>query len=475
MAYSLGQLASAVGKGGGDLPAIRARLASGAGPNDEAEFSANWSPLCVAAASDRPEAINALCDAGASVGWVHPDLGSLALHVAAEKGATGAIRALVRRGASLDARRLRGETALHAAVVAVKPASVRALLTLGADPSCCNAKGNTPADVARVLAQLPSKRETGAAAGGAVIGAAGGVGVAALAVGGVAALTPGPGLVAAILCGMTLGSRAAAGAPPKPPKVLDAQKVRHNMESMTVLRNVDGHTTASQEQVLGLLVSPTASVVLATARQCARADRALLPGTRLRVEPYGEGIYERWEPRAVGGNRHFIRFRRGDGAAAEPVTLQRRTTRYSVLPPVDPELCLAHQRLAFVLGAHSELHSLLPCDVLRSICDELRPPPQSLANEAFLSRAAVRHAEPVPETVIEAKTGRIIRRGRAQKKAVFRGTKTKSNSQAEGPQDEDGVDGALIAELGEAQASGDDAALAAAIAKINAGVRCAQV
>jgi len=244
---------------------------------------------------------------------------------------------------------------------------------------------------------------------------------------------------------------------------------------MTVLRNVDGHTTASQEQVLGLLVSPTASVVLATARQCARADRALLPGTRLRVEPYGEGIYERWEPRAVGGNRHFIRFRRGDGAAAEPVTLQRRTTRYSVLPPVDPELCLAHQRLAFVLGAHSELHSLLPCDVLRSICDELRPPPQSLANEAFLSRAAVHHAEPVPETVIEAKTGRIIRRGRAQKKAVFRGTKAKSNSQAEGPQDEDGVDGALIAELGEAQASGDDAALAAAIAKINAGVRCAQV
>ena len=118
---------------------------------------------------------------------------------------------------------------------------------------------------------------------------------------------------------------------------------------------------------------------------------------------------------------------------------------------------------------------LLPCDVLRSICDELRPPPQSLANEAFLSRAAARHAEPVPETVIEAKTGRIIRRGRAQKKAVFRGTKAKSNSQAEGPQDEDGVDGALIAELGEAQASGDDAALAAAIAKINAGVRCAQV
>jgi hypothetical protein len=49
----------------------------------------------------------------------------------------------------------------------------------------------------------------------------------------------------------------------------------------------------------------------AHASRCGLADQAILPGTRLRVGQLGEGVYERFEKRKIGANRHHIRFASG--------------------------------------------------------------------------------------------------------------------------------------------------------------------
>ena len=63
------------------------------------------------------------------------------------------------------------------------------------------------------------------------------------------------------------------------------------------------------------------------ARRCGLADTALPPGTRLRVDPRGDGTYARFEKKTFGPNAHFVRF---DGTEAEqPVRL--KASRRSVL------------------------------------------------------------------------------------------------------------------------------------------------
>ena len=42
-----------------------------------------------------------------------------------------------------------------------------------------------------------------------------------------------------------------------------------------------------------------------------KADEALAAGTRLRVSPHGEGVYERFERSTFGANDHYIRFDSG--------------------------------------------------------------------------------------------------------------------------------------------------------------------
>jgi ankyrin repeat protein len=51
--------------------------------------------------------------------------------------------------------------------------------------------------------------------------------------------------------------------------------------------------------------------IAAHARRCGLADQAILPGTRLQVGELGEGVYESFEKRTFGANRHHIHFASG--------------------------------------------------------------------------------------------------------------------------------------------------------------------
>ncbi len=57
--------------------------------------------------------------------------------------------------------------------------------------------------------------------------------------------------------------------------------------------------------------SRIAATIAVQARERAIRDHALVPGTRLRIAPHGEGVYERWEKSVLGSNNHFIRFASG--------------------------------------------------------------------------------------------------------------------------------------------------------------------
>jgi hypothetical protein len=70
-----------------------------------------------------------------------------------------------------------------------------------------------------------------------------------------------------------------------------------------------------------------------------QADEALLPGTRLRVLPYGEGVYERFEWSALGANRHYIRF--DDSDRTEKIAL-KVVCLLCLLLPLPPLRLLPH-------------------------------------------------------------------------------------------------------------------------------------
>lgn len=60
-----------------------------------------------------------------------------------------------------------------------------------------------------------------------------------------------------------------------------------------------------------------------------RADMALTAGTRLRVYPHGEGVYERFERNRFGVNNHYIRF---DTGGTQKVALKKlRPQEWAVL------------------------------------------------------------------------------------------------------------------------------------------------
>ena len=74
-------------------------------------------------------------------------------------------------------------------------------------------------------------------------------------------------------------------------------------------------------------------------RQCGLADAALPPGTRLRVNPRGDGAYLRWERQRFGANTHFVRFDGPERAAEQPVQLKSLgRAAWSVLPYLTVEL-----------------------------------------------------------------------------------------------------------------------------------------
>ena len=68
------------------------------------------------------------------------------------------------------------------------------------------------------------------------------------------------------------------------------------------------------------------------ARDSGLADAALPPGTRLRVDPHGDGTYARFERSLFGASAHLVRFD-GGGQAEQPIELKGLApSAWSVLP-----------------------------------------------------------------------------------------------------------------------------------------------
>ncbi|RWR78916.1 ankyrin repeat, PH and SEC7 domain-containing protein [Cinnamomum micranthum f. kanehirae] len=115
-----------------------------------------WTPLHVAATSDREDVMATLIQENAredddNKGGVdcRDKEGRTPLHLAASKGAVQCARMLVEAGASRNATSNDGRTALFRAAANGHLEMVRLLLDVGADPTINNNHGRSPLDVAR--------------------------------------------------------------------------------------------------------------------------------------------------------------------------------------------------------------------------------------------------------------------------------------------------------------------------------------
>ena len=141
---------------GGDLEAVRARLLSGADPNDPSEFYDGaaapldrCSPLYCAAFDGGAAIVAALCEGGADREW-RSTTGDTALQQAAYSGRVDVVKQLVRYAADVNARDRDGATALHHAAEIGNAAPVRALVACGADPTLRDNSGRRAAEVAEL-------------------------------------------------------------------------------------------------------------------------------------------------------------------------------------------------------------------------------------------------------------------------------------------------------------------------------------
>ena len=117
---------------------------------------------------------------------------------------------------------------------------------------------------------------------------------------------------------------------------LGADASLHNEQGKTALEVAEEN--GKHETAQPLRDPDTEGVRLRSqARDNGLADAALPPGTRLRVDPHGDGTYTRFEKKTFGANAHFVRF---DGTEAEqPVQLKGLApAAWSVLPPPTVEL-----------------------------------------------------------------------------------------------------------------------------------------
>ena len=130
----------------GNHDAIRALCEGGADGNKPAK-PGQHGPLHFAADA---QVVALLFDCGALV-WSANSYGSQALHYAAGDNRTGAIEALIGRGADPNARDNKGHGPLHMAARSGAPEAARVLLAGGADPNAATARlGNTPLHEAAV-------------------------------------------------------------------------------------------------------------------------------------------------------------------------------------------------------------------------------------------------------------------------------------------------------------------------------------
>lgn len=144
----------------GDVAGIDLALRLGACVNDQTH---RLTPLMVAAAKDRADAVRALVAGGADVNQCvrgHA-LVETALHLAAARGRVRAIRALVATGADLECTDHSMRTPLQVAAGRADARTVAELLSLGADvgysngdPMACMAATRTDPHAAGVLSAL---------------------------------------------------------------------------------------------------------------------------------------------------------------------------------------------------------------------------------------------------------------------------------------------------------------------------------
>ena len=143
---------------GGDAKTISALLKKGA--RVDAVDEDGWTPLLWAASSGGPESIEALLDGGASIGAVTRKEREAALTLASKWNQAATVQALLKRGASIEARDDISWTALMWASLQGRADVVAVLLDAGASFQAVDADGNTPlmlaasrgrADVVRIL------------------------------------------------------------------------------------------------------------------------------------------------------------------------------------------------------------------------------------------------------------------------------------------------------------------------------------
>ncbi len=125
----------------GDMPLARELLMRGADVNAAARFGET--PLHLAAAANRPEMIELLLGAGASMEARDAVAGNTPLHLAATLGRAEATAALVAGGADVNAAGPQGQRALHIAVGVNHLEVVGQLLAAGADPNSRTQLGTT--------------------------------------------------------------------------------------------------------------------------------------------------------------------------------------------------------------------------------------------------------------------------------------------------------------------------------------------
>jgi ankyrin repeat protein len=139
----------------GDTEAVRAGLAKGVNIDRLDDYS--FSALMRAAAWDNLDTVNVLLAAGARPGLM--DNGKTALHLAAQFGRIGIIKALLRAGAPINARfSERDPTPLFAAVKAGQAGAVGVLVDAGADATA-GSSTQTALEYAIWLADVDVVRE----------------------------------------------------------------------------------------------------------------------------------------------------------------------------------------------------------------------------------------------------------------------------------------------------------------------------
>ena len=128
----------------GDLDGVRSALAKGADP--EGRDALGYTALMRAAEDALPEGVHMLLEAGASVN-ARDHSKATAMHLGAEGGMEEhreLVRALIGRGADLEAADQFGWTPLHAAASRGHAEMVSLLLDAGASAAASDEDGKTP-------------------------------------------------------------------------------------------------------------------------------------------------------------------------------------------------------------------------------------------------------------------------------------------------------------------------------------------